>query len=78
MAEARTPEQVRSELEQERRRLGAAVTDLRERLGAAMDVRTQVRSRARVLTPATFATAFVLSGGIGATMRYLARRGRER
>jgi hypothetical protein len=31
-----------------------------------------------VLVPVAFATAFVLAGGIGATMRYFARRGRER
>jgi hypothetical protein len=31
-----------------------------------------------VLVPAAFATGFVVFGGIGATMRYFARRGRER
>ncbi len=78
MAETRTPEAVRNEIALERDRLATAVDELRSRLGEATDVQHQVRSRISMLAPAAFATAFVISGGIGATMRYFARRGRER
>ena len=77
MPEARDPELVREEIAAERRRLADAVDELRNRLGAATDLNGQIRSRVRVLAPAAFATGFVVSGGVGATMRYLARRGRE-
>ncbi len=78
MAERRSPEVVRGEIAVERERLATAVDELRNRLGEATDVERQVRSRIAVLAPAAFATAFVVSGGVGATMRYFARRGRER
>ena len=78
MAERRSQEVVRGEIAVERERLATAVDELRNRLGEATDVQRQVRSRIAVLAPAAFATAFVVSGGVGATMRYFARRGRER
>ena len=78
MADARSLELVRSEIAVEREQLAVAVDDLRSRLGDATDVRRQVGSRISMLAPAAFATAFVVSGGIGATMRYFARRGRDR
>jgi len=78
VADARSPELVRSEIAVEREQLAVAVDDLRSRLGDATDVRRQVGSRISMLAPAAFATAFVVSGGIGATMRYFARRGRDR
>lgn len=77
MADARSPEQVRRDIAREREHLAHAVGQLRAQLGGAFDVRRRIGSRARVLAPAAFATAFVVSGGIGATMRYFARRGRE-
>ena len=78
MAETRTLEAVRGEIAAEREGLATAVDELRSRLGEATDVQRQVRSRIALLAPAAFATAFVVSGGVGATMRYFARRGRER
>ncbi len=77
MADTRSPEAVRREIAVEREGLATAVDELRGRLGEATDVRSQVRSRISVLAPAAFAMAFVVSGGVGATMRYFARRGRE-
>jgi hypothetical protein len=74
VAEARTAEQVRREIAREREQLAVAVGHLRGELGGTLDIRRRVG----ILVPAAFATAFVLSGGIGATMRYFARRGRER
>jgi hypothetical protein len=78
VAEPRSPTLVRHELAVERTALVEAVERLREQLGEAADVRSRIGARAHVLAPASFAAAFVLSGGVGATMRYFARRGRER
>jgi hypothetical protein len=73
VADTRSPEQVRRDIAREREQLALAVERLRTEVGGTFDI----RSRVGVLVPAAFATAFVLSGGIGATMRYFARRGRE-
>ncbi|MBA3374590.1 MAG: hypothetical protein H0U00_02045 [Actinobacteria bacterium] len=78
MADTRSAELVRSEITVEREQLAKAVDELRNRVGDATNVQRQVGSRISFLAPAAFATAFVVSGGIGATMRYFARRGRER
>jgi hypothetical protein len=76
--ETRTPEAVRREIEAERAQLAAAVSSLRGRLGEAADVGTHVRSRMRLFMPAGFAAGFLLAGGVGASMRLVARRSRER
>jgi hypothetical protein len=76
--DTRSPELVRQEIALERERLAQAVDDLRDRFGELTDMRGKVGSRLVVLAPTAFAAGFVLSGGVGATMRYLARRGRDR
>jgi hypothetical protein len=73
----RSPEAVRQEIARERTELARAVEQLRSDLGGTFDLRRKIGSRVAVFAPVAFAAAFVLSGGIGATMRYLARRGRE-
>lgn len=78
MAETRSPEVVRHEIAAERQKLADAVDDLKVRLGDAADVKTRVRTRLGSLAPAAFAAGFVIAGGVGATMRLLARRSRER
>ena len=77
MAETREPRARPARDRTEREQLAHAVEDLRVQLGGALDVQRQVGSRLAVLAPAAFAAGFVVSGGIGATMRYFARRGRE-
>jgi hypothetical protein len=71
-ANGRTPDQIRREIESEREALAQAVDDLRGGFGGT------VRARLPVMAGGAVATGFVLAGGIGATMRLLARRGRER
>jgi hypothetical protein len=66
-------EEIRTQIEAEREQLAGAVEHLRGELGAA----TNVRARLPALAGGAAAAGFVLFGGIGATMRYLARRGRE-
>jgi Protein of unknown function (DUF3618) len=70
---ARTAEQVRREIEAEREQLATAVDQLRE----GMDVTGAVRSKLPVVAAAALGAGFVLSGGIGATMRLLMRKSRE-
>jgi hypothetical protein len=77
-ANGRTPETVRREIESEREQLAIAVEQLREGLGEATDVGGKLRARLPVAAVGALGAGFVLAGGIGATMRLLARRGRER
>lgn len=74
----RTPETVRREIETERRELAEAVEQLREGLGAAADVTGKLRAHLPVVAAGALGAGFFLAGGIGATMRFLARKGRER
>lgn len=72
-ARNRTTEQVRRDIEAERERLGMAVDDLR----AGMDVNAKLKDKLPVAAAAALGIGFVVSGGIGATMRLLMRRSRE-
>jgi len=72
-AATRTTDEVRREIETEREELASAVEELRE----AADVTTILRSKLPVLAAGGAGLGFFLAGGIGATMRLLARRGRE-
>jgi hypothetical protein len=74
----RTPETVRREIETEREQLAHAVEELREGLGDATDVAGKLRARMPAVAAGALGAGFFLAGGIGATMRLLARRGRER
>jgi uncharacterized membrane protein len=77
MAAARTPEQIRSELDAERAELAEAVDHLRGELGQAANISAKLKSKLPVVAGAAASVGFVLAGGVGATMRYFARRGRE-
>jgi hypothetical protein len=76
--DGRTPELVRRDIEAERERLAAAVEQLRQGFGEVTDVGARLRGRLPVAAAGAFGAGFVLAGGIGATMRLLARRSRER
>jgi hypothetical protein len=69
----RTQVQLRRELQAEREQLAEAVEALRQ----AADYQTVLRSRLALLALAAFGGAFVLSGGIGASVRLVLRRRRE-
>jgi hypothetical protein len=75
--DGRTPERVRADLAQERDQLAGAVERLRSELGEATDITGKVRAKLPVVAAGAASVGFVLAGGIGATMRLLARRGRE-
>ena len=72
-ADGRTPEQVRRDIESERDRLATAVDDLRDE----MDLNAKLRGKLPLAAGAALVAGFVVSGGIGATMRLLMRRSRE-
>lgn len=76
-ADKRTPDQVRHEIAAEREQLAEAVTSLRSRIGSATDIGGKLRAQLPAATAAALGAGFFLAGGIGATMRLLARRGRE-
>jgi Protein of unknown function (DUF3618) len=69
----RTAEQVRRDIEHERAELAAAVGELRGELG----VGAKLRANLPAVAAGALGAGFFLGGGIGATMRLLARRGRE-
>jgi shikimate kinase len=77
MATVRTPEQIRSELDAERAELAEAVEQLRGELGEAANITGKLQSKLPVAAGAAASAGFVLAGGLGATMRFFARRGRE-
>ena len=66
-------EEIRGQIEAEREQLAGAVEHLRGELGEA----TNLRAKLPMLAGGAAAAGFVLAGGVGATMRYLARRSRE-
>lgn len=75
---SRTPEQVRRDIEAEREQLAEAVETLRAGIGDATDVGAKLRERLPVVAAGALGAGFFLAGGVGATMRFFARRGRER
>ena len=76
-ADGRTPDEVRHDIQQEREQLASAVDDLREGLGEATNVTAKLQEKLPVVAAGALGAGFVFAGGIGATMRMLARRGRE-
>lgn len=78
MTEKRTATDVKREIAVERERLAASVDRLREGLGEVTDVGGRLRAKLPVVAAAAAGAGFFLAGGIGATMRLVFRRGRER
>jgi hypothetical protein len=76
-AKSPSPEQLRREIEAERDQLASAVDHLRSEIGEATDVRAKLRGKMPIVAGAALGAGFFVAGGIGATMRLLARRGRE-
>jgi hypothetical protein len=78
MPAQRTPEQIRSDIEAEREQLASSVEELRSSLGEATDVAGKLKAKLPLVAGAAASVGFVLAGGVGATMRYFARRGRDK
>jgi hypothetical protein len=74
---ARTTEQVRRDIDSERERLASALDELRGSIGEATDIGGKLKAKLPLAAGAAATVGFVLAGGVGATARYFARRGRE-
>ena len=74
---ARTPEELRREIEAERDELATAVDTLRAEIGEATNVGAKLRAKLPAVAAGALGAGFVLAGGIGATMRLFARKSRE-
>jgi hypothetical protein len=74
---SRSAQDIRGEIATERERLAAAVDDLRAAFREATDVKGKLQAQLPVVAAAALGAGFFFGGGIGATMRLLARRGRE-
>ena len=74
----RSPADVRREIETERGQLADAVDDLRKGIGEVTDVSGKLAANLPAVAAGALGAGFFLAGGIGATMRLLARRSRER
>jgi hypothetical protein len=71
------PRELRDQIRREREQLADAVVVLRSELGEATDVRGKLAANLPAVAAGALCVGFVLAGGIGATLRLLARRGRE-
>jgi hypothetical protein len=72
-----TSEQLRRDIAAEREQLADAVDHLRTEIGEATDVTGKLRAKLPVVAAGALGAGFFVAGGIGATMRLLARRSRE-
>ena len=77
MAAERTPDDIRRDIAAERDQLAGAVADLRAAVKDATDVKPKLRAKLPALAAGALGAGFFLGGGVGATMRWFARRGRE-
>jgi hypothetical protein len=71
------PELVRQEVAAEREKLADAVQHLRAEIREATNVKAKLRANLPIAAAGALGVGFFVAGGIGATMRLLARRGRE-
>jgi len=73
----RSPADVRRDIAAEREQLAGAVDELRAGIDEATDVAARLRAKLPLVAASALGAGFVLAGGVGATMRFVARRGRE-
>ena len=77
-AKSLTPEQqLRRDIEAEREQLADAVDTLRDEISEATNVSAKLRAKLPIVAGVALGAGFLFAGGVGATMRLLARRGRE-
>jgi hypothetical protein len=72
-----TTDQLRREIEAEREQLAQAVDHLREEIDEATNVSAKLRAKLPIVAAAALGAGFFIAGGVGATARLFARRGRE-
>jgi hypothetical protein len=68
----------RRDLEAERKEFDTAAERLKRSVGEATDVTGKLRAKLPTVAASALGAGFFVAGGVGATMRFLARKGRER
>jgi hypothetical protein len=77
MAPNRTTTDIRQEIETERTALADSVNSLRSEISEATNISAKLRAKLPAAAGGALAAGFVLAGGIGATVRFVFRKGRE-
>jgi hypothetical protein len=70
----RSPEQIRSEIEETRRELSFSVNDLRSKVDELTDWRRQLVKNKRTALVGAAVAGFVIGGGVAATISIITRR----
>jgi hypothetical protein len=73
----RSFQDVRRDIAVEREELAGAVEELRAGIDDATDVAARLRAKLPLIAASALGAGFVIAGGVGATMRFAARRGRD-
>jgi hypothetical protein len=73
----RNTAELRKRIESERSALATSVDSLRSEIGEATNISAKLRAKLPAASSAALAAGFVLGGGIGATVRFIFRKGRE-
>jgi hypothetical protein len=77
MAPNRTTTDIRQEIETERTALADSVNSLRSEISEATNISAKLSAKLPAAAGGALAAGFVLAGGIGATVRFIFRKGRE-
>jgi hypothetical protein len=77
MATNRTTTEIRHEIETERTALADSVNSLRSEISEATNISAKLRAKLPAAAGGALAAGFVLAGGIGASVRFIFRKGRE-
>jgi len=72
--EARSPEQIRTSVEETRRELAFSVNDLRSKVAEITDWRRQLAENRRTALVGAAVAGFVIGGGLAATVSLFRRR----
>jgi dienelactone hydrolase len=73
-AEAQSPEQIRTSIEDTRRDLAYSVNDLRSKLTQVTDWRRQLAQNRQTALVGAAVAGFVIGGGVAATISLIRRR----
>jgi dienelactone hydrolase len=74
--EARSPQQIRSSIEETRQELAFSVNDLRSKVAQLTDWRRQLARNQQTALVGAAVAGFVIGGGVAATVSLLRRRRR--
>lgn len=72
--ETRSPEMIRSQIEETRRELAFSVNDLRSKVNEITDWRGQLRKNRNAALIGAAVAGFVIGGGVAATISIITRR----